>query len=282
VHAVILFLASLFAHPGVVITSAEGAAWNVAFLRQGEAAKLTLVHGDSAAQDKHGRSEAVRWFTLMPIAADYDNFAYCGRHPVADCAQPLDYRRVELTNLRGKTSFASADAGIDLPGTHRLVAVVGDSDLAEVELVVRRDDSYVGMVSELLGVPFVYWPRGSAAGHQTDLRRGADCVALAIYGRRRLGFSVPYVAPPALSRYADVISSAASTGDAISNSTPIAAGDILHFGFQTAVVSSDRGRRGMLDGDDLVIHTYHGVAEEARVSDLPYRRHKLRVMRWRD
>ena len=119
-------------------------------------------------------------------------------------------------------------------------------------------------------------------GEDPDLRRGADCVALAIYGRRRLGFAVPYVAPPALSRYADVIASAASISASIGAATPIAAGDILHFGFQTAVLSRDRGRRGVLDGDDLVIHTYHGVAEEARVGDLPYRGHKLQIMRWRD
>ena len=273
--AIIIFLASLLARPGVLVTSDAGAGWNVGFLRQGEAAELTLKH-------RATRSAPVRWFALVPIAADYDNYAHCGRHPVAECAQPLEYRRQELANLSGKTSFSLAEAGMDGPGTHRLVAVAGAVDLAEVELVVRRDDTYVGMVSELLGVPFVYWPRASAAGHQTDLRRGADCVALAIYGRRRLGFAMPYVAPAALPRYADVIASATSISAAISAATPIATGDILHFGFQTAVVSRDRGRRGVIDGGDLVLHTYHGLAEEARLDELPYRRHRLQVMRWRD
>jgi hypothetical protein len=57
-------------------------------------------------------------------------------------------------------------------------------------------------------------------------------------------------------------------------------GDVLYFGFQTAVLSRDLPPLGRLDAGDLVIHTYHGVAEEIPLGRLPYRRSAVEVLRW--
>ncbi len=289
--ALLLLLAALTAGPpGIAARTADGESPDRAFLRVGEPARLSLALGpllactgddgaDRAAARCRGPAAALRWVEVRAVAGDYDNFAYCGAGAAPDCQAPIEYRDHELTELAGRASFALADApALASAGTHRIEARIGEITLARFELVLRRDDSYRGLVSELIGVPFVYWPRGLPGHHQTDLRRGADCVALVIYGQRRLDRPIPYVAPSALDRYATEVGRASSTARA--GAIEVRTGDILHFGFQTAVLSQDRGRIGRLDDDDRVLHTYHGLAEERRVGDLPYRNHPLRVLRW--
>src|SRR4051812_15326086 len=57
-------------------------------------------------------------------------------------------------------------------------------------------------------------------------------------------------------------------------------GDVLHFGFETAVLSRGLPPIGRLDPDDLVMPTYHGVAEEIPLRRLPYRLSAVEVLRW--
>jgi hypothetical protein len=179
------------------------------------------------------------------------------------------------------------------PGTHRIwveIRAEGSTPLASpggpapvdpasawdlFELVVRRDDSYVGYLTELIGAPFVFWPVVvDGRGHQTDHRIGADCAAVVVYGQRRLGRAVRYVAPPALHRLARPVS------PGVGSQTWIREGDILHFGFQTAVVSRDLEPVGELDEHDLIIHSYHGLVDEVPFASLPYGRLPFVVLRW--
>lgn len=220
--------------------------------------------------------EAPRWFLLEPLAEDYANPLPC---PAVDrCDVPIHYAWRELIELRGRSSFDLGEvAALASPGTHRLLASDGELPSPDPalpglrEIVVRLDDSYVGYASELLGVPFVLDPTRLPDGrHQTDARLGADCVALVVYGRRRLGERIPYVAPRALYRYTDLVAG------------PIQRGDVLNFGFQTAILAEDRGRPGVLDAPDLVLHSYHGLAEERTMGELPYRDAPVVVLRWRD
>ena len=253
------------------------------FLRINESAELSAL----VAKDRS--LSAIRWYVAMPIAEDYDNYRYCGEHPAKGCHQPIHYIQRELPELRGQLSFDIKSLHtFASPGTY-LIGIDTDSsetlpgrEIAELEaqrlfkLVIRRDDTYVGYLTELFGVPFVLWPQLlPGKGHQTDLQLGADCVALVIYGMRRKGFQIPYVAPTALSRFMTVISDADGTG-----ARRIRVGDVLNFGFQTAVVAEDREPLGVLSDNDLIIHTYHGVAEEIPFSKLPYRNHPFEILRW--
>lgn len=226
------------------------------------------------------------WFVLEPAARDYDNSESC--FPMTKgCTQPISYRYRELTSLHGKGQVSSRALQQALgPGTHWIHATLsnappgGHLELKSrppgFELVVRRDDTYVGYLTELLGVPFVYLPALTPAGeHQTEARLGADCAALVVYGQRRLGKNLRYRAPPALVPFTQPIPRDSS------GEQPIFEGDILYFGFQTAVLSQDRERIGVLDKEDLVIHTYHGRAEEVAFAALPYRRSAFEVRRWR-
>lgn len=61
---------------------------------------------------------------------------------------------------------------------------------------------------------------------------------------------------------------------------PVAAPLRVGIRFHPAVLCEDREPLGELDDNDLVIHTYHGVAEIRPFSQLPYRGSAFRVMRW--
>jgi len=218
-------------------------------------------------------SDDVRWYISIPLAKDYDNLAYCGRQ--RQCAQPIEYDTQEIGSLRGKSSFVLTDvaelAGL---GTHEVIAKSGVSEYP-IQIAVRRDDTYVGYATELIGVPFVYVPKQTPDGHQTDLRKGADCVALVVYGRRRTDRSVRYVAPKKLHDTLDKIGDRATLA-----TTDIREGDVLHFGFQTALIAEDREPRGKLDGNDIILHTYHGRAELRPFSELPYGKLRFDILRW--
>jgi hypothetical protein len=243
----------------------------------------------------------VSWFEAQATAGEYDNVQHCQGRPRQGCHAPVAFTWHEIPSLRGKSAFDVAHiAELSRPGSHRLLAVAcpraetssePPSPTLEAvarlpELVVRRDDSYVGLLTELLGAPFVLWPAElPCLGHQTDLRLGADCAALLIYGRRRMGEKIPYVAPAGLFRFADLVSEdlliEPSGQQGSESAAPVQVGDILHFGFQTAVLSQDVPPRGRLTRDDLIIHTFHGVAEEVPLGSVPYWRHAVDVLRWR-
>jgi hypothetical protein len=210
----------------------------------------------------------VRWFLEEPLARDYDNVAACGAPgPDPRCSAPLEYRRTPLPQLDGQCCFDAAPL-VTGPGTRQLVAV-GERE-HRVQLVVRRDDTYVGLVSELVGVPFALWPRQTEDGaHQTDARISADCVSTVIYGRRRLGEDIPYVSPRGLLRFTEPV----PPGEA-------SPGDVLHFGFQTAVLAEDTAPLGVPDDDDRILHAHHALVEETVFGALPYRDQPYTVRRF--
>lgn len=236
------------------------------FARVGQNIKIELLRGSPGE---------IKWFLLVPEALDYNNASYC-KH-AKGCAQPIGYRIKELFSIRGKTRFSvSSVPELAALGTHEIM-VRAEKVKKQFQLVIRQDDSYIGYATELLGVPFVYAPAYLPDGHQTELRKGADCVALILYARRRQGYRVPYSAPPKLYEFAEMI------GDKNTISKiAIREGDILHFGFQTALIAKHRSTKLGLDDNDLIIHTYHGLAEMTTFSKLPYKDAFFDVLRWHE
>ena len=232
----------------------------------------------------------LRWFEVVPVAHDYDNTRTCRTMPPRECAEPIEYRLGELPEADGRWEIETASIpALARTGTHRLVAYVGEgvppvpdaSAVVDVPaVVVRRDDTYVGFASELMGLPFIFFPAYLSRGHKTALRLGADCVALVIYGRRRMGEHIPYYAPRALPKVMHKIAEGQFVPGAAPPRIPIAVGDVLHFGHQTAVVSVDREPLGELGPNDLILQTFHGVAEELPLEKLPYASEPFQVFRW--
>jgi hypothetical protein len=271
---------SLFA--GLIVTLAAGSSTGA---ERVESTLFLLVGEDRVIAAPDSAPNPVLWFALEAIAGDYNNPKYCGRPATHTCHAPIRYRRRLLPTLRGRRSFHITEIQeLGAPGTHRIVA--GDETTTEAEvgedaiagatvIAVRESNAYLGYLTELLGVPFVYWPEVIPdIGHQTEAQLGADCVAVVVYGRRRMGCPTPYVAPAGLFKLAKPV-------PATKQGKPrVEAGDILHFGFQTAVLAQDNPPIGELDDGDLVIHAYHGLVERVPFGALPYRIFSHTILRW--
>ncbi|MDH5656481.1 MAG: hypothetical protein OEZ34_11265 [Spirochaetia bacterium] len=217
----------------------------------------------------------VTWNYLKPVALDYDNTQKCasGRF----CVEKIQYQKVDISYFAEDHSLPLKSlAFMKSSGTYFVQAESKKSKVI-FRIAVRNDDSYTGYLSELTGVPFVYWPRFiQGHGHQTDLGLGADCIAVLIYGRRRMGYNIPYFAPGKLYSFSEKI------GDSISiQNAKIRDGDILHFSFQTAVIYKDLPPIGRLSGNDIIFHTYHKTAEKLEFSELPYRKMPFDILRWK-
>lgn len=216
----------------------------------------------------------VKWYKKLPLALDYDNTQACDNS--IKCIQTIKYQYVEIKEFKNRRQVKLLELLKSRKlGTHLFVLTSSKEDIA-FSVHVRRDNSYTGYLTELIGVPFVYAPRFKAGvGHQTDLREGADCVATVIYGMRRMGVSIPYFAPSRLYDYTKLVGHSNNL-----SGVKIREGDILHFGFQTAVISRDTEPMHVLDSSDLVIHSYHEFVEEVPLSSLPYKNSKFDVLRW--
>lgn len=216
----------------------------------------------------------VSWFFLRPLPMDYDNTKECGFKP--SCLDEIKY---EKTLIQVKS--ADEPLGLDYPGFRGnpgtfLILSQDNAGKMLHRIAVRRSDDYIGYLTELIGVPFVYAPvYEEGLGHQTDRGIGADCVATLIYGRRRLGKKIPYVSPTKLYEYTVKVADKNSVND-----IAIRAEDILHFGFQTAVISVDNPPIGKLSDNDKIIHSYHKTVEEVDFSGLLYRDMPFELLRW--
>ena len=137
------------------------------------------------------------------------------------------------------------------------------------QLVVREGNTYVGMLTELLGAPFILPPkRLGTFGHQTDLRVGTDCAELAIYGMRRLGHDIPYCGPQGITKY-------------LKPTTDIRKGTLLHFGFQVSVLYKDRGVLGKLDRPDILIHAFEDRVVLQAIGETSLVGKSCRFYRWK-
>jgi hypothetical protein len=258
------------------------------YLRRGEPIELQVAAASGAPLPAEAEAH-LRWFEVRPLARDYDNARRCHGRPRPACADPIAYAFEEIVAWRGRARVVANAGGTSL-GSHRYQVTLGAAPAPEdaaaavgtlPEIVVRRDDSYVGYLTELVGAPFVLWPMED----QVDERLGADCVALVIYGQRRLGRRVRYVSPTGLKKLTTPVAAgrfARDAGGGTRPAVPVRVGDIVHFGFQTAVLAEDRPPAGTLGENDVVIHSYHGKAEEVPLGTVPYRHFPFEIRRWRE
>jgi hypothetical protein len=197
----------------------------------------------------------------------------------------IPYAAQELSACTGKLRCASAAPA---PGTRMFQARVTLKDGRTLEtpgietkelgglgpavhrVTVRRDDSYLGYLTELLETPYIFGSSGVGKRHQTDLRIGSDCADLAVYGQRRMGRPVEYTSTWSIEKVAPkvvVAETKSDEGHALdARSLPVAVGaaraqvrpgDLLLFPKtrHVAVLYEDREPLGVLDQGDLMIHT---------------------------
>ena len=152
---------------------------------------------------------------------------------------------------------------------------------------LRRDDTYLGYLTELYGQPYIWASAGlSDRTHQSERLEGADCADFVVYGARRLGKHLPYMWTGALPAHARTISRGAYTAgvylDPAGRPLPFPRiGDLILFPRHVGVLVADRGRPGVLDADDVMMHALFDSPKEQRIAESGYAENPISVLRWR-
>lgn len=163
-----------------------------------------------------------------------------------------------------------------------------------VQLVIRRDDTYLGYLSELMNTPFIYTPKIVGGLHQTDQRVGSDCAEFAIYGAKRMGISIPYCGPSGLPNYTDKLTDWLYTVNkdgyeiyvdqdnrpVVVGEEGIKPGDLLHFMEQVSVFYEDKGMKGILDQEDLLFHADNSFPDIVPIKETGFTEHPLKIYRF--
>jgi hypothetical protein len=197
-------------------------------------------------------AEKNNWYMILPVKKNYEITSEYSNKCILYTSVPLRVQnnRINVSDYAksyGTYYFACIPYDSVLPDTFSQIEPLNLKFTNRiVQVVIRRDDSYLGYLTEMFNAPFVLPPVNiSPYGHQTDLRIGCDCAELAIYGKRRQGYKIPYCGPMNIYKYLDTI-----------YDNKIFAGCIIHFGDQVSVVYEDNGIPGTLDKDDLLIQSY--------------------------
>ncbi|MEQ9498513.1 MAG: hypothetical protein RIT81_16680 [Deltaproteobacteria bacterium] len=155
----------------------------------------------------------------------------------------------------------------------------------------RRSDDYLGYLTELGNVPYVF---GSAnigrERHQAERGVGVDCADLMVYGLRRLGHDVPYVSSRTMGPHSRAVVGPveARRGKVYvdADGEPIAVGegglrpgDWIIFDGHVGAFYADAGTKGVFDADDWMIHTAWAEVAIQRMDDTHYGRQPFSVRR---
>ncbi len=157
----------------------------------------------------------------------------------------------------------------------------------------RADDTYIGRLTELFNTPYIWGSSGtSATDHQAERLIGSDCADFIVYGARRLGKNIPYRATWHLPLVTKTIVRGQSVNDKgifldkaghplKINKKGIHIGDLLLFSGHVAALVKDETPLGILDDNDIIIHTYWAPPKKQHIRDSAYSRSKVRILRWK-
>ncbi|WP_299624545.1 hypothetical protein [uncultured Tenacibaculum sp.] len=211
---------------------------------------IRIIQGDHIKLETDAQG---KWYNIKPVLKEYDNLSSKKQNILK-----IDY---EVSEVQNKSESKILNLSNLSPGTYYYGRFKNSKSKIKsnkpihfesesiIQIIVRRDNSYTGILTELLNLPFIIPPKTIPDyGHQTDLAIGSDCAELAIYGRRQLGHKIPYCGPRNIYKY-------------VEESDNIKPGTILHFGFQVSVLYKDKGVIGKIDEKDLLIHAFENKVE---------------------
>jgi cell wall-associated NlpC family hydrolase len=223
-------------------------------------------------------------YRITPIAAGADR-----PHLAADVRPTLtpDHgdgvgtMRYQLVVSRGAEAVAT-------PGVDARAGRGAGGLAASVHRVsLRRDDTYLGYLTEMYGQPYIWASAGTSdASHQSERLEGSDCADFVVYGARRMGKSLPYMWTGALPDHARTIARGALGDGGVyldPRGQPLAfprPGDLILFPRHVGVVTIDRGRPGVLDVEDLMMHTLFDSPKEQAIGESGYADNPVSVLRW--
>ena len=261
--------------------------------------RVDLGDGRSRAATPWPAGEAIEvaWFKVEPTVSHVDNetggfhwatIEYAETPWPAATARTLsrsaDVRATVLPDRGGLGTMAFKVAvtagGRTLATTGNEVVYRGGLSPKVHRVTVRRDDSFLGYLTELYNTPYIWASAGSAGVHQADRQIGSDCADLMVYGMRRAGKRIDYgstydvprwggkkpiariAAKAPDGRFVDDAGHAIRIGDGA-----LQPGDLLLFHRHVGAFSADREPLGVLDENDLLLHTAWAPPAEESFSE---------------
>lgn len=153
---------------------------------------------------------------------------------------------------------------------------------------LRRDDTYLGYLTEMFGQPYIWASAGTTTRtHQSERLEGSDCADFIIYGIRRMGKPLEYTWSGGLPSVTKLLSRGERGSDGIyrdATGKPLpfpAIGDIILFPRHVGALTQDRGQPGILDDQDLMMHTLFDSPKEQAIADSGYAQTAVELRRWK-
>ena len=245
---------------------------------------------------------------LLPLPGYYENIEL-SPHRCRFLTDRIAYRYIEIGSVQ-RLNIHLVDQ-IPSPGTFYLCSDLHpDSSIILsreplnfthpgqiIQFVLRPGDEYLDYLMEIINTPFILTPRFTPQGfHQVDNCLGSDCASFAIYPHRRQGKKVQYVYPLDIFQYLHPINDElfipqeedslsvfqSAHGDVIEiNREQLWPGDVIHFGEQVSVFYEDRGIKGILDSQDLVIQSWFNQPGIFTIYRCGFWGQPIRIYKWK-
>ena len=159
---------------------------------------------------------------------------------------------------------------------------------AVMRVSIRRDDTFLGLMTEMYGQPYIWASAGrSDASHQSEHLEGSDCADLMVYGARRMGKRVSYTWTGGLPKVTALLAAGTRDDkgvyrDKAGKPLPYTQeGDLVLFPRHVGALAKDRGTLGVLDDQDLMMHTLFDSPKEQPIRDSGYAHLPVEVRRWK-
>lgn len=247
------------------------------------------------------------WNRIEPAAADYSNEDATGFHftQIDYRATPIDARggsispdvRPTLTpdhgngvgTMRYQLVVTEGDRTLATPGSEaRRGRGSGGLTDAVMRVSIRRDDTYLGYLTEMYGQPYIWASAGTTdASHQSEHLEGSDCADFVVYGARRMGKKIAYTWTGGLPGVTKLLASGTRGDDGVyrdDKGKPLPftkVGDLILFPRHVGVLAEDRGIKGVLDDQDIMMHTLFDSPKEQPIADSGYAAKPVELRRFR-
>ncbi|MEZ4359986.1 MAG: hypothetical protein R3B48_07395 [Kofleriaceae bacterium] len=251
----------------------------------------------------------LRWYRVEPELANLSNTSSGSFR-----FEPISYRLTAIEGSAGRGALVAdvrptltPDHG-DGVGTMRFAvhAALGSVEVAspgpearrgrgsgglldDVHRVsVRRDDTFLGYLTELYGQPYIWASAGAtSATHQSERLEGSDCADFVVYAARRMGLGVEYTWSGGLPAVTRLLARGELGADGVyrdARGEPLPfpePGDLILFPRHVGALAADRGVPGVLDEQDLLMHTLFDSPKEQPLADSGYANTTVELRRWK-
>jgi hypothetical protein len=250
----------------------------------------------------------IAWNRIEPAAASLSNTDDAGFHFTA-----IDYEATAIADAHELALAADVrptltpDHGNGV-GTMRYQAVVsqGDHTIASpgaearrgrgsggltdavMRVSIRRDDTYLGYLTEMYGQPYIWASAGlSDSTHESERLEGSDCADFIVYGARRSGKKLGYTWTGGLPQLTTLLAAGTRGDDGVYRDAagkPLAfpkPGDLILFPRHVGAIVEDRGTIGVLDDQDVMMHTLFDSPKEVPIADSGYADKPVELRRFR-